>query len=187
MVFFERPVNTLPRVQNYIIKNCHDKPSQYIKIDIPKNNIDSLIVKSEGILLFKNVEKPNIIFIQDLKKKVGPIRYKNNKKNIERSGNKSKKKVKNKNSDTKNIEPGKPKNISIFSKIAKKSLGHIKFIPLTSVIKRVLKRRATASTNKNEFVDNSAWLIIIQKLESIKLDWPLTTQMVNQCISTTVE
>jgi hypothetical protein len=32
----------------------------------------------------------------------------------------------------------------------------------------VLKRRAIASTNKNEFVDNKAWLINIQKLDKIK-------------------
>ena len=140
-----------------------------------------------GILLFKNVEKPNIIFIQDRKKKVGPRKYKNKSNNSERRGNRSKKKVKNKNSDIKNIDPGNPKNIKVFNNMAKKSLGHIKFNPLISVIKRVLKRLATASTNKNEFVDNKAWLIIIQKLESIKLDWPLITQMVNQCISPTVE
>jgi hypothetical protein len=36
-------------------------------------------------------------------------------------------------------------------------------------------------------VDNKAWLIIIQKLDSIKFDWPLTIHIVNQCISTTVE
>jgi hypothetical protein len=44
-----------------------------------------------------------------------------------------------------------------------------------------------ASTNKNEFEDNKAWLISIQKLANIKADWPLIIQMVNQCISTTVE
>ena len=71
-------------------------------------------------------------------------------------GNKSKKKLKNRNSATKKIEPGNPKNISVFKSIAKKSFGHKKFNPLISVIKRVLKRRATASTNKNEFVDNKA-------------------------------
>jgi hypothetical protein len=109
-----------------------------------------------GILLFKKVEKPNIMFIHDLKKKVGPRKYKNKSKNNERRGNRSKKKVKNKNSDIKNIDPGNPKNIKVFNNIAKKSLGHIKFNPLFSVIKRVLKRLATASTNKNEFVDNKA-------------------------------
>jgi hypothetical protein len=51
----------------------------------------------------------------------------------------------------------------------------------------VLNLLAIASTNKNELVDISAWLISIQKLANIKFDWPLTIQMVNQCISTTVE
>ena len=178
----------MPKIQIiYITKNCQDKPSQYISIGIPKNKIDSLVVKSRGNLLFKKVEKPNIRFIQDLKKKVGPNKYKKISKNSDNAGNKSKKKVKNKNSETKKIDPGNPKNINVFNKIARKSLGHIKFIPLTSVIKRVLKRLATASTSKKEFVDSNAWLIIIQKLDSIRFDWPLTIQIVSQCISTTVE
>jgi hypothetical protein len=49
-------------------------------------------------------------------------------------------------------------------------LGHIKFIPLISVINLVLNLRAIASTSKNELVDNNAWLISIQKLASIKFD-----------------
>ena len=74
---------------------------------------------------FNNLsEKPNIIFIQDLKKKVGPIRYRNTSRNRVHAGNKSKKKEKNKISETKNIEPGNPKNINIFNKTNKKSLGH---------------------------------------------------------------
>ena len=52
------------------------------------------------------------------------------------------------------MEPGKPKNTKQFNKLTKKSLGHKKLIPLISVIKRVLKRRPMASTNKKEFVDN---------------------------------
>jgi hypothetical protein len=36
-------------------------------------------------------------------------------------------------------------------------------------------------------VDKRAWLISIQKLASIKDDWPLITHIVSQCISTTVE
>ena len=56
----------------------------------------------------------------------------------------------------KKIEPGKPKKIKEFKSIAKNNLGHIKLIPLISVIKRVLNLLATASTNKNEFVDKSA-------------------------------
>ena len=70
--------------------------------------------------------------------------------------NKSKKKLKNKNSATKKIEPGKPKNINVFKRIARNNLGQRKFIPLISVINRVLKRRATASTSKNELVDKRA-------------------------------
>ena len=54
----------------------------------------------------------------------------------------------------KKIEPGNPKKIKLLSNIARKSFGHRKFRPLTSVMRRVLKRRATASTNKNEFVDS---------------------------------
>jgi hypothetical protein len=72
------------------------------------------------------------------------------------TGNKLKKNEKNKNSATKNTEPGKPKKINVFSNTAKKSFGHKKFKPLISVIKRVLKRRATASTSKNEFVESKA-------------------------------
>jgi hypothetical protein len=68
------------------------------------------------------------------------------------------------------MEPGKPKKISEFKRIAKNNLGHKKLIPLTSVINLVLNRRATASTNKNELVESNAWLINIQKLASIKFD-----------------
>jgi hypothetical protein len=71
-------------------------------------------------------------------------------------GNKSKKKEKNKISDTNIIDPGNPKNTSVLSKLTKKSLGHKKLIPLISVINRVLNRRFIASTKKNEFVDNKA-------------------------------
>ena len=85
-------------------------------------------------------------------------------------GNKSKKKLKNKNSDTKKIDPGNPKKIKLFNNIIKKSLGHKKLIPPISVKSRVLKRRAIASTSKNEFVDNNACAIIIQKLANIRFD-----------------
>jgi hypothetical protein len=111
-----------------------------------------------------------MMFIHDLKKKVGPIKY--NKTNKYRAiiGNKSKKKLKNRNSATKKIEPGNPKKIRVFSNIAKNNLGHKKFNPLISVINRVLNRLATASTSRNEFVESKAWLISIQKLESIRFD-----------------
>ena len=85
------------------------------------------------------------------------------------------------------IDPGKPKKINKFTRLIKKSFGHKKFIPLTSVINLVLNRRPIASTNKKELVDSNAWLINIQKLANISEDWPLTIQIVNQCISTTVE
>tara|TARA_B110000977_G_scaffold184454_1_gene248177 strand:- start:75 stop:311 length:237 start_codon:yes stop_codon:yes gene_type:complete len=77
-------------------------------------------------------------------------------RNSANKGNRSKKNEKNNISDTKNIEPGNPKNISELSSIAKNSFGHKKFIPLISVMRRVLKRLATASTSKKEFVDNNA-------------------------------
>ena len=102
------------------------------------------------------MEKPNIMFIHDLKKKVGPNKYKKISKKTVAVGNKSKKKEKKSISDTKKIEPGKPRNIKTFNNIQRKSLGHKKLIPLTSVIKRVLNRLATASTNKNEFVEIKA-------------------------------
>ena len=98
-----------------------------------------------------------------------------------------KKKLKNRISATNIIEPGNPKKIKQLTRATKNSLGHKKLTPLISVIRRVLKRRPIASTNKNELVDNKAWLINIQKLASIKADCPLITQIVSQCISTTVE
>jgi|TARA_B110000503_G_C7160942_1_gene419638 hypothetical protein len=87
---------------------------------------------------------------------VGPIKYKNTNRNTAIRGNKSKKKLKNKNSATKKIDPGKPKKIKVLVNVIRKSLGHKKFSPLISVISLVLNRRATASTNKNEFVESSA-------------------------------
>lgn len=123
---------------------------------IPKKSKDSLAVRSIGILDFRKLEKPNIAFIQDLKKNVGANKYKNINKNSDISGNKSKKKVKNRNSETKKIDPGNPKKIRVFKSIARNNLGHIKFNPLISVIKRVLNLLATASTSKNELVESKA-------------------------------
>jgi hypothetical protein len=102
------------------------------------------------------VEKPNIMFIQDLKKKVGPNKYKKTNKKIEPAGKKSRKKEKNNISETKKIEPGNPKKIKMFKSIDKNNLGHKKLTPLISVIKRVLNLRATASTSKKELVEISA-------------------------------
>lgn len=117
---------------------------------------------------------------------MGANKYNNIIKKKERSGYKSKKKLKNKNSDIKKIVPGKPKKTKQFASIKRKSLGHKKFIELISVINRVLNRLFIASTSKKELVDKRAWLINIQKFDNIRGDWPLTIQIVNQCISTTV-
>lgn len=153
----------------------------------PVNSKSSREDRSTGIVLESEVENPNIAFIQDRRKKVGPKRYRKRSKNTARRGKRSKKNEKNKNSETKNIEPGNPKNIKEFNSIIRNSLGHIKLSPLISVIRRVLNRRATASTSKNEFVERRAWLMSIQKLARIRFDWPLNTHIVSQCISTTVE
>jgi hypothetical protein len=42
------------------------------------------------------------------------------------------------------------------TRLTKKSLGHKKLIPFTSVISLVLNRRPIASTKRKEFVDRSA-------------------------------
>ena len=73
-----------------------------------------------------------------------------------RSGKRSKKKEKNRNSDTKKIDPGNPKKIKLFNNVIKNNFGHKKFIPPTSVNKRVLNRRAIASTRRKEFVESNA-------------------------------
>jgi hypothetical protein len=115
------------------------------------------------------VEVPNITFIQLRKKNVGPRRYNRTIKKQHNRGKRSKKKLKNKNSAVKKIDPGNPKKTRQFIRMIKKSLGHKKLIPLISVINRVLKRRFIASTSKNELVDNKAWLISIQKPDKYKL------------------
>lgn len=117
---------------------------------------NSLLDKSTGALRDRAFEKPNITFIHERKKNVGPNRYRNTNRNTESRGNRSKKKLKNRNSETKNMEPGNPKNMRLFSKVIKKSLGHMKLIPLISVKSLVLNLLAIASTSKNEFVDRSA-------------------------------
>ena len=65
------------------------------------------------------------------------------------------------------IDPGNPKKTNKLSNPTKNSLGERKFTPLTSVIKRVLKRRLIASTSKKELVESKAWLISIQKADNI--------------------
>ena len=116
----------------------------------------SLEFKSKGNFLKIFNESPKRTFIQLLKKKVGPNKYSKISISKQSNGKRSKKKLKNKNSATKKIEPGKPKNIKRFNKLIRNNFGHKKFTPLISVIKRVLKRRFTASTKRNEFVDKRA-------------------------------
>jgi hypothetical protein len=118
--------------------------------------ISSLEFKSKGIFLKIAIDKPNNEFIQLLKKKVGPRRYKKGIKKTQRIGKRSKRKLKNKISAIKKIDPGNPKKIRQFIKLNKKSLGHKKLIPFISVINRVLKRRFMASTRKKELDDSSA-------------------------------
>jgi hypothetical protein len=132
-------------------------------------------------------DDPNNTFIQLRKNRVGAIKYRRTTKIRQSRGNKSKQKLKNRTSATNIIDPGNPKNTNKLTKLIKKSLGHIKLIPLTSVISRVLKRRAIASTSKNELVERRAWLISIQNPASINEACPLIIQIVSQCISTTVE
>jgi len=96
------------------------------------------------------------VFIQLLKKKVGPSKYNKTNKIKLIKGNRSKKKLKNKNSAIKKIDPGNPKKINKLIKLAKNNFGHKKLTPLISVINRVLKRLLIASTNKNEFVESRA-------------------------------
>jgi len=172
---------------DYMIKDCHEIPNQNIKTIKPPYVSNSLDVRSCGISLSKWTEDPNNVLTQLRKKKVGASKY-NKIINIRQSpGYRSKKKLKKSISDTNIIEPGKPKNTNKLSRLIKNNLGVKKFTPLISVINLVLNRRPIASTSKKEFVESNAWLINIQKLASIKDDCPLTTQMVSQCISTTVE
>jgi len=146
----------LPFILFYITKACQETPSQYIRKEILENRRNSRLDKSTGALSDKAFENPNITFIHDLKKNVGPSRYRKTRRKIASNGKRSKKKEKKRNSETKKIEPGKPKKIKLFSNVIKKSLGHMKFIPLISVSNRVLNRRAIASTSRKELVDNRA-------------------------------
>jgi hypothetical protein len=84
------------------------------------------------------------------------MRYNNTIKNKHISGKRSNRNEKNIISEMNMIDPGKPKKTSRLTKLIKKSLGHRKFIPLISVIRRVLNLRATASTNRKELVDKRA-------------------------------
>jgi hypothetical protein len=158
-----------------------------MSIGIPINNTSSLELKSTGTLLLNCSENPNSKFTQDLKKKVGPNKYKNNKRVSAKKGKRSMKKEKKRNSETKKMDPGNPRKISRFIRAAKNNFGHKKLRPPNSVISLVLNLLAMASTSKKELVESKACAINIQKLASIRFDCPLTTHIVNQCISTTVE
>ena len=94
---------------------------------------------------------------------------------------------KNKISEINMIEPGNPRKTNKLRRATRKSFGDKKLIPLTSVIRRVLKRRPIASTSKKELVESKAWLISIQKADNINAACPLITHIISQCISTTVE
>jgi hypothetical protein len=118
--------------------------------------MSSFEVKSTGSLYVNAIEDPNITFIQVRKKKVGPNKYSSMIKKSDKRGNKSKKKLKNKNSATKKIDPGKPKKTKQFNKMIRNNLGQRKLIPLISVIRRVLNLRLIASTSKKELVDKRA-------------------------------
>lgn len=135
---------------------CHVKPSQNIKTINPTWTTNSLFNKSTGAFFKKKSDAPKSTLTQLLKNIVGAIKYKRTTKNKQSAGNRSKKKLKNKNSATKKIEPGNPKKINKLTRLTKNSFGHKKLIPLISVINRVLKRLPIASTNKNEFVDSKA-------------------------------
>jgi abortive infection bacteriophage resistance protein len=64
--------------------------------------------KSAGIFLKRLLENPNSALTHDLKKNVGPMRYRNNNKTKARTGNKSMKNEKNRNSDTKKKRAREP-------------------------------------------------------------------------------
>lgn len=121
-----------------------------------KNRNNSLDDRSAGSVDLRELEYPNITFIQDLKKNVGPSRYKSTIRVRHITGKKSKKKLKNKNSEMKNMDPGKPKKTNIFSRDIMNSLLQLKFRPLISVTRRVLNRLDIASTIKKEFVEIKA-------------------------------
>lgn len=51
---------------------CQDTPSQYIKRETLENNKSSRLDKSTGIRDDNDFENPNITFIHERKKNVGP-------------------------------------------------------------------------------------------------------------------
>jgi hypothetical protein len=114
------------------------------------------------------LDRPNIAFIHVRKKNTGIKKYNRTINIKQKPGKKSKQNEKNKNSATKNIVPGNPKNTTQFKKQARKSLGHKKLIPDISEISRVLKRRLIESTKINDVEETKAWLINIEPPASHK-------------------
>jgi hypothetical protein len=131
-------------------------PNQNIRIMRPPKTTNSLEERSTGSVLSNWIEEPNKTFIQLLKKKVGPIKYKRTMKTRQSSGNKSKKKLKNRISATNMIDPGKPRKIRQLIKLTRNNLGHKKLTPFISVMSLVLKRRPIASTRRKELVERRA-------------------------------
>ena len=91
---------------------------------IKVNKASSREDKSTGIFLKRLLEKPNSALTHDLKKKVGPMRYKNSNKNRAKTGKRSMKNEKKRNSDTKKREPGNPRKINKLTRAARNNLGH---------------------------------------------------------------
>jgi hypothetical protein len=118
--------------------------------------MNSFEFKSKGSTFVIIVERPNNTFIQVLKKKVGPRRYKKGRRSTHSKGKRSKRKLKNKTSAIKKIEPGKPKKTKQLRRLTKNNFGEEKLIPLISVTRRVLKRLLIASTKKKELEDKRA-------------------------------
>jgi len=118
--------------------------------------ISSLANKSVGNRSKRCREDPKSMFTHERKNIVGASKYRRRMNQSVKSGYRSKKNEKNRISATNMIDPGNPKNTSKLSRLTKNNLGHIKLIPFTSVIKRVLKRRPILSTSKKEFVESRA-------------------------------
>jgi hypothetical protein len=121
---------------------------------------------TQGCCMF--IDRPNIAFIHVRKKNTGIKKYNSTIRIRQRPGKKSKQKEKKRNSATKNIVPGNPKNTTQFKKHAKNNFGHRKLIPEISEISRVLKRRLIESTKIKEVEETSAWLISIDPPASHK-------------------
>lgn len=101
-------------------------------------------------------------------------------------GKRSMKKEKNRNSVTKERDPGNPKKRRTLIRDRRNNLGHKRFNPVNSVIKRVLNRLLMASTKKKAIVERRAWLTSIKRPARKRGDSPEKIAIANQCISITV-